>query len=216
MLNHESLDAVLLNAQHNFAWLSCGGTNGVDLSRENGAASLLVTRSGGRFLLANNIEMPRLLGEELSQKDFEPIGFTWQNEKLSGDFILETAKSVLATGAKLATDIPIAAAAPVIENKIALCRYELTPHELTRYRMLGLESGAAIGRVAYELYTGETEREIAETIRHKLGSKGITSIVTLVAADERISRFRHPVPTENRWEATLLLVTCAKRGGLCG
>jgi antitoxin VapB len=38
--------------------------------------------------------------------------------------------------------------------------------------------------------------------------------VTLVAADDRLSRYRHPVPTANRWKDTLMLVTCAKRGGL--
>lgn len=39
-------------------------------------------------------------------------------------------------------------------------------------------------------------------------------VVTLAAADERISQFRHPVPTAKNWQNTVLLVTCAKRGGL--
>ncbi|MEP6787987.1 MAG: aminopeptidase P family N-terminal domain-containing protein, partial [Acidobacteriota bacterium] len=65
MLAREDLDAVLLNAQHNFAWLTGGGSNGIDLSRENGAANLLVAADGRRFVIANNIEIPRLLAEEL-------------------------------------------------------------------------------------------------------------------------------------------------------
>ena len=44
MLSREKFDAVLLNSQHNFAWLTGGGCNGVDLSRENGIAALMVNR----------------------------------------------------------------------------------------------------------------------------------------------------------------------------
>jgi Xaa-Pro aminopeptidase len=48
MLSTQSLDGVLLNAQHNFSWLSGGGSNGIDMSRENGAGFLFVTWDGGR------------------------------------------------------------------------------------------------------------------------------------------------------------------------
>ena len=90
----------------------------------------------------------------------------------------------------------------------------MTKDELQRYRLLGRDSGAAIRSVIDKLLPGESEIEIAEKLRHELGLGGMTTPVTLVAADERISRFRHPVPTTNRWQKTLLLVTCAKRGGL--
>ena len=38
--------------------------------------------------------------------------------------------------------------------------------------------------------------------------------MTLVAADERINNFRHPIPTENVWKKVLMIVVCAKRDGL--
>jgi antitoxin VapB len=40
------------------------------------------------------------------------------------------------------------------------------------------------------------------------------AVVCLVAADERIRWFRHPVPTVSRWEKVLMLVVCARRDGL--
>jgi antitoxin VapB len=214
MLERERIDAVLLNAQHNFAWLTGGGTNGVDASRENGVASLMVTRDGRRFVLANNIEVQRILAEELPGGSFEPVEVSWQDEKANGALSLEKARSVLAKGSKIAADLQIDAGGQGIENKIASCRHRLTSAEKDRFRLLGRDAGAAMGRAIGSISPGETEMQIAEKLRHELGARGINSVVTLVAADARIARFRHPVPTASRWENVLLLVTCAKRSGL--
>lgn len=213
MLERESLDAVLLNAQHNFAWLT-GGSNGIDLSRENGAATLLITRHGKRYLLANNIEMPRMLAEEVRGEYFSPVEFAWQDEKSDPELILKKAESLLGPARAVATDLALFAAAKPIENKIAACRYRLTDDEMDRYRLLGHDAGIAVQRTIDTIVQGETEIEIAEKLRHELALAGMTSVVTLVAADERISQFRHPIPTGKRWNKTLLLITCAKRHGL--
>ena len=206
MLEREKLGGVLLNAQHNFAWLTGGFSNGIDLSRENGAASLLVRADGKRYILASNIEMSRMCAEEILADDFEPVEYAWQDEKASGSFVVDKAKELLTRG-DIATDY-------AVESKIARCRYQSTVNEIGRYRELGNDAGIAVRRVIDKITPGETEREIAETMRHELALGGMTSVVTLVATDERISQYRHPVPSEKRWGKTLLLVTCAKRGGL--
>jgi antitoxin VapB len=102
----------------------------------------------------------------------------------------------------------------VIEGSIAKCRFRLTVQEADRIRQLGRDAGAALDRLPAGIAPGETESGIAEKLRAELAAGGMTSVVTLVAADERIGLFRHPVPTGRRWEKVLLLVTCAKRGGL--
>jgi antitoxin VapB len=213
MLDRENLDAVLLNAQHNFAWLTGGGRNGIDLSRENGAASLLVTRQGRRYIFSNNIEMPRMLAEEVSANDFEPVEFAWESEKAASDLALRKAKELAGSG-EIATDLMLFPGANPIENKIAACRYRLTSGELERFRKLGQDAGSAMRHVIDKLDPGETEIEIAEKMRHELALGDMASVVTLVAADDRIAQFRHPVPTVNSWKKKLLMVTCAKRHGL--
>jgi Xaa-Pro aminopeptidase len=214
MLVREGLGGVLLNAQHNFAWLTGGASNGIDLSRENGVAFLLVRADGKRYMLANNIEMPRLMAEEISAGDFEPVEYSWQDEKASGDFVTGKALSLLANGGELATDISIDGRTRAIEGLVAKCRYSLTAAEIERFGALGRDAGIAMRRVLDKVVPGETEIEIATNLRAELAAGGMTSVVTLVAADERIASFRHPVPSENRWDKTLLIVSCSKRDGL--
>lgn len=212
MLRREKLAAVVLNSQHNFAWLTGGAANGVDSSRENGVASIVLTSDGKRFLLASNIEMSRMLTEQVNDKDYEPIEFAWQEEKGSGTFLINTAKSLVS--GEVATDIFMHPSVRCVEDLIAPCRYELTESEVERFRELGKDAAAAMVKTFSVISPGETEREIAGRLRNQLGTKNIDSVVTLVAADERISLYRHPVPTERVLHKTLLLVTCAKREGL--
>ncbi len=214
MLAREKLGGVIINGQHNFAWLTGGGSNGVDLSRENGAASILVRGDGKRFVLANNIEMPRLLAEEISASEFDPIEIAWQDEKATSDNVIERARRLLPDNAVLVSDIPLHLGTRAIDGMIAQCRYSLTESEIERYRELGVDAGSAMRAVIDKLNTGDTELEVAAKMRSELWSHGINSVMTLVAADDRISKYRHPLPTENRWRKMLLLVTCAKRHGL--
>lgn len=212
MLNAENLGGVLLNSQHNFAWLTGGGNNGVDLSQANGVGSLLIRNDGKRFLLANHIEMPRLLAEEVSFKDFEQVDFSWQTDKENPSYILKVAGRII--GHKLATDVFMQSYMGVCEGLIAKCRYQLTAGEIERFKKLGKDAGEIIGEIYNKIEVGQTEIEIANIVKFELGKRNISSVVTLVAADERIAKFRHPIPTENVWQKTLMIVTCAKRDGL--
>ena len=213
MLVAEGLGGVVLYAQHNFAWLTAGGTNGVDASREQGACSLLVRADGRRFVLASRIEMARILEEEIAGADFEPVDFAWEDEKARPTFLADLAGSLVEGGA-LGSDLPLGGQVRTVEGAVARCRYSLTPPELERFRALGRDAGEAVGELVRSLEPGESETEVARRTSDALAARGIRSVVTLVAADERLAKFRHPVPTERRWERVLMVVTCARRGGL--
>lgn len=214
MLKDENLGGVLINSQHNFAWLTGGKNNGVDLSRENGISSLLIKNDGKRFLIANQIEMPRMLAEEVSENDFEPVEFEWEADKINGTFVLELAQTLLEKDSNLASDIFYSPNFRVIEGLIAKCRYQLTDNEIERFKKLGKDAGEILGHIYTKIEVGQTEVEIGNIVRFELGKLGINSVVTLVAADERINNFRHPIPTQNVWKKVLMIVVCAKRDGL--
>ena len=213
LLAEERLGGLLVGAQHNFAWLTAGGRNGIDLSRDPGAGALLIRRDGRRFVVANNIEMPRLVGEELTGLDFEPVEFGWEAEKANPALAGERALSLLAPGETLGTDLAVGAAR-VVEGAVARARYQLTEGEIERYRALGRDAGEAVGGVARALVPGLSEIEIARRASEALAARGMRAVVALAAADERLARYRHPVPTDKRWERAAMIVVCASRGGL--
>jgi Xaa-Pro aminopeptidase len=214
MLAANNLGGALISSQPNFSWLTAGGTNGVDLSREPGAGALLIRNDGKRFVLANRIEMPRLLSEELAAGEFEPVEFSWQEDKASATFLAARALSLLDKGASLGSDIDVGPNALPIDAALARCRYQLTSWEIERLRLLASDAAEAIGDLARVLAPGETEREVARRVTDALAAHNIRAVVNLVAADERIQKYRHPVPTDRSWRKLLMLVVCARRGGL--
>jgi Xaa-Pro aminopeptidase len=55
---------------------------------------------------------------------------------------------------------------------------------------------------------------VARRVKARVECTGARAVVVLVAADERIARFRHPAPNGARWARTILVVICAQRDGL--
>ena len=214
LIADERLAGVLINAQPNFAWLSAGGTNGIDLSRESGAGTLLICRDGRRFALANRIELTRLMTEQLNGQGYEPIDFTWEDEKANPSLVAGLARSLVSDDLPLGSDLALGSTVRVVDTAIARARYKLTTAEIDRFRVLGREAGEAIGKMARSLTPGLSEHEVASQALTALANIGADSIVTLVAADDRLRHFRHPVPTDLRWEKTLMVVVCARRSGL--
>ena len=212
MLADKQLEGVLINTQHNFSWLTCGGSNAIDISRENGAGFLFVTRKGTPHVIANNIELPRLLSEEIPPGEFEPIEISWQSEK-DPRAVIEKARAIVGDTGEIGCDIGFPETR-WIEPSVASCRHQLTPDEIVRYRALGRDAGEALANTTRMISPGQTENEIARIVRNELAKFGAFTVVTLVAADDRISKYRHPIPTEHIWRNTLLIVVCTRRQGL--
>lgn len=214
LISQAGLGGILINSQANFSWLTGGGRNGIDLSRDTGAGTLFLRHDGMRFVLANKIEMDRLLTEELNGQNYEPVEFAWEQEKGSPSLIADLARSLVAEELPLGSDLALTGDVRLIAGKIARARYKLTAAEVDRFKVLGRDAGKAIGDMARTLEPGVREREVARRAIDALAAIGAYPIVTLVAADDRLKRFRHPLPTDLRWKKVLMIVVCARRGGL--
>ena len=206
------LDGVLLAAHHNIAWLTGGRGNRIDASREAGSMRLLVTRDGRRFVLANAIEMPRLIGEELAGLDYAPIEYSWTDDQ-DPSFAVNAARGVVKGSAAVGADWGLPETRP-LEPMLMRARAELTEGEVARYRALGADAGAALGEVCRTLKPGDVELDIARRVMDAAQSFRARPIVALVGSDERLRRYRHPVPTNAAWSNVVMTALCAERDGL--
>lgn len=207
-LEERRLGGVLLSTRPGFAWITGGRESGIDLSRESGVATVLVAADGRRFLLTSNIEMRRFLEEDLRDQGYTPVELPWTEEQAEPGRIAALAREVLG---------PVPLASDVAEHgkELARLRHRLTAAEIERFRGLGRDAGAALGEVCRGLEPGLTEREIGRRASEALAGRGADAVVLLVAAGERLARYRHPPPTDRRWERDgVMVVVCARRQGL--
>src|SRR5262245_21569499 len=122
------VNGVLIATPPNFAWATCGGTNRIDITREPGAGALLIARDGRRAVLANAIEMPRLLADVFAGQDVEPIEAPWTMERANPAWMLDAARAFTGADA-IGADWPIGDAAR-LDNQLAALRAPLTLEEI--------------------------------------------------------------------------------------
>jgi len=206
-LKARDLQALLLKRQANFSWMTGGGLNVVGTATELGNASLLITEKG-KFLITNNIEAPRMVEEErLEEQGYQVRSFPWYEDREPS-----LVREIVGSGS-VGCDWPFPDAAMVAED-VARLRYSLTPEELVRYRWLGGRVSAALERTMIAVEKGEKESAVVGRLCHELWKDRIDTMGMMSAADERISRFRHPIPTEKRVERFLMVSVNARKGGL--
>jgi Xaa-Pro aminopeptidase len=209
----EGVGGILVNTQPNFAWLTGGRSNRIDGSRETGNGSLLVASDGDRYVIANNIEMPRLSEEVLAGLGFTPLEYRWTAEHADPSTPFMAARSAIGNDCEIGCDGALAGGRP-LESAIAAARAPLTDAEACRYRTLGRDVGRVVGEACRALVPGLDEHDVAHRVRSAIACVGARAIVALVAADDRIARYRHPAPAGARWRQSLMVVVCAERDGL--
>jgi antitoxin VapB len=206
------VDGILLAAHHNIAWLTSGQHNRVDGTRETGSARLLVTADGRRYVLANAIEMPRMRDEVLAGLDYAPIEYPWTQDQDPAHAV-RVAATVVGTDAALGADWGLPGTKG-LEPLLMRTRARLTDGEIARYRTLGRDAGRALGHICRSLTPGDAELDIARTMADATAGFHARAIVALVGADDRLRRYRHPVPSATRWKNVVMLALCAERDGL--
>ena len=208
-LERRGLDGVLLQQRGNFAWITGGRDNHIANNTETGVAAVFATATE-RVCLANTIEAPRMEREELAKSGVPVVSFPWYDRKKAA----AKAAEVIA-GRTVAADVDtFGLALPPLPHDFAELRWSLTEEEVARYREGARRASAAMESACRSIEFGDTEHEIAGTLDYHLHQSGCTPLVTLVASDGRIEKFRHPIPTGKKVESYVMLVTCAAYGGL--
>jgi len=205
LLDKHDLDALLLQRVSSFAWVTCGAASYINTASSIGGAKLLITRNS-RHVITNNIEATRLEQEEQLKKQGWDFRVTpWYSS--------QDAANTLSKELRVGTDW----AAPGmldLSAEIARLRTQLTPDEDLRLRMLGRLCAAAMEAAIRSIKPGQTEHEIAGILANESNQRGVQAIVNLIATDERIYLYRHPLPTSKKLDRYAMLVFCGRRGGL--
>ena len=208
LLQSMKLDAVLVGRRDNFAWVTGGADNHVRLATESGVGYLLIEPDRWT-LIATNIETPRLTREEL-----EDLPVPVDVEAVPWYLGVESGIERLVKGKRVASDTGVAGT-PNVHHALQELRFPLSEPECERMRELGRQAADALeGVLSNEVAPGQTELDVAGRIARALLERGIEPTVVLVAADERVRQFRHPIPTRRAVERYVMGVVCARKGGL--
>jgi Xaa-Pro aminopeptidase len=206
-LKSKNLKGLLLKRQANFSWMTCGGLNLVGITTELGATTILVTENS-KFVISNNIEAPRMVHEEgLERQGFIVKAFPWYEDQE-----VPIVKELIGEG-PLGSDVPFPNAQMLAED-VAKLRYSLTPEEIERYRWLGEKTSLALEKTVMNTKKGEKESGVVARLCKEIWKDRIDPITLMAAADDRVFKFRHPIPTERKIEKYLMVSVNARKWGL--
>ena len=196
----ESIANLVITSQVNFVWLT-GGRGYISAVADRSCCDLLVTAEKV-YLLANNIEADRLMTEELPGLPVEKVSYFWWE----ADGLDKIRKEIIGDG-KMKTDVELG-------GKFAQLRWDLSMQDRTRYLDAGASVAAALDKVAYAMLPGQSEQELATLLRQESLAAGVAANVALVAADERVFEYRHPLPTARKLVRYALLAIAGEKNGL--
>jgi Xaa-Pro aminopeptidase len=204
-MSEQNIDGLYLQSAGSFAWATCGAASYINTAATNGLAALLITQAR-QYLITTNIEAPRLEIEEgLANRGWESVITAWHESR--------DAVADLSRGLKLGSD-GFYPGAIDLSMELAHLRAKLTPEEGQRFRDLGRRCAQAMNVAIRAVQPGQTEFEIAARLAAEAEQLEAQPIVNLIATDERIFSFRHPLPTTKKLEKYAMLILCGRKDGL--
>jgi Xaa-Pro dipeptidase len=206
-LASSGLAGVLVSRQDNFAWLTGGKDNHVSQGSDLGVGSLLVTPDA-QVALTNRIEADRLRDEEIGDQGWDWKIFDWYRPGQ-----LEAAVQEVVGDGPVAADGGLPGARP-LDRAFDDLRADLMPEEVRRYHEVGRICTEAVQHTCQIIHSNQTELEIAAELMRRVRAEGARPSVVLIATDERIDKYRHPIPTEKRLRNYAMLVLGGSKWGL--
>lgn len=205
LLKEQACDGLLVLEPENFAWLTSGGAARGILN----PAELpgLYFTAEGRWALASNVDTQRLFDEELDGLGFQLKEWPWHwgRDQLLAD---------IRQGRTVACDRPLDSC-KVITEPLAHLRRILTPYEQACLRALGQLLSHALEATCRSMKQGDSEREVAGHVSHRLLHRGALAVTISVAADERLRLYRQCGFTSAPVRSACTIHVAARKYGLC-
>ncbi len=200
LLAEKGLEAVVLRKGANVAWIT-GGRAHIPTTLELSCMDVVVYPDR-IVVVTNKIEAGRLKDEELSG-DEELIIVNW----------FEGRDAHLPKGSKIGVD-GADSERTNIQGDIENLRRNLNEFEVARLKEIGRDATEALEEAMLDVDTDESEVEVAGEIAEELWERNLEPVVLLVAGEDRIKKYRHPLPTTAKVGNLVMGVICARRKGL--
>ncbi|MFZ9720181.1 MAG: M24 family metallopeptidase [Candidatus Nanopelagicaceae bacterium] len=200
LLVEKGLDAVVLRKGANVAWI-IGGRAHIPTTLELSCMDVIVYQDR-IVVVTNKIEAARLKDEELSG-DEELIVVNW----------FEGRDAQLPKGPRIGGDGPDTERIN-IQGDIESLRRNLNEFEVARLQEIGRDATEALEEAMLDIDNDESEIEVAGEIAEELWGRNLEPVVLLVAGEDRIKKYRHPLPTTSQVGNLVMGVICARRKGL--
>jgi Xaa-Pro dipeptidase len=205
LLQETQCEGLLLLEPENVAWMTSGAASRgvIDPSEQ----PVLYFSPEGRWIISSNVDSQRLFDEELDGLGFQLKEWPWHwgRAQLLAD---------LCQGRKAAADQPLFDC-KVVGNQIRHLRRKLTTYEQACYRALGQIISHGLEACCRTLAPGESEREVAGQLSHRLYHRGAQPLVINVAAENRLRVYRHCGFTSTPVRTYCVLSVTARKYGLC-
>jgi hypothetical protein len=205
LLQQIGCDGLLVLHPDNFAWLTGGGAARGILDPDTLPA--LYFTPDARWLISSNADSQRIFDEEIDGLGFQVKEWPWHLGR--GQLLND-----LCQGRNVAIDTPFGACKDVSEQ-LQVSRRTLTDYEIACYRTLGQTLAHAVEATGRTLSIGETEREIAGQISHRLLHRGVQPLNISVTADNRGRTYRQASFTSTPVQQTCVMTVAARKYGLC-
>jgi Xaa-Pro aminopeptidase len=205
LLQEVGCDGLLVLEPENFAWLTSGAAARGVLDADEQSA--LYFNADQRWVLASNVDSQRLFDEELDGLGFQlkEWPWPWGRAQLLAD---------LCQGRTVACDRPVGTC-KVVAEQLRRLRRAMTIYEQACYRALGSIVSHALEATCRTLERGQTEREVAGQLSHRLLHRGVHPVHLEVAADGRSRQYRQCGFTALPVQHYCMLGVTARKYGLC-
>ncbi len=201
LMDAQGVDTLWLRTVSNVAWITGGVDTAVNHADTMGVASVVITPNSAT-VYTNTIEGPRLGTEDgIEARGFALRATPWEQPE------------PVDRGGALGVDAPLDGAKD-LSRELKVLRSRLLPVEVERFRALGGACAGAMDAAIRRVRPGMSEWQIAAALAGETYARDVTPIVVLIATDERIHRYRHPLPTSKIMDCYAMLVLCGRRAGL--
>lgn len=201
------IDAVILTSTPNTAWITAGASTYVNQASDTAVSSVLVT-ADRVYILTTTIEAPRLRQEEAVEAlGFEVIAEPWYAPgKAAAPLLL--GKRVGQDGPS--RDVNVVNVGPDLQHLRSILQAE----EVARIRHVARLAAEVMDNTIRSVRPGDPEYQLAAQLAAGSRVRGGIAIVNLVASDDRIYQYRHPLPTAKTVEHYAMLVLGMRFEGL--